>query len=55
VTLTGTYSHGGVTKTITGDMNFVTFKTNTYTRNHASGGNGMIDLIGFPRIDFSSE
>jgi len=55
VTLSQTYSHGGITKTISGDMNFVSFKTNIYTRNHASGGYGLLDIIGFPRVDFNAE
>jgi hypothetical protein len=36
-------------------MNFVTFKSNVYSRNHASGGLGLIDIVGVPRIVFDTE
>jgi hypothetical protein len=55
VPLSATYTHGGVIKTISGDMNLVTFKKNTYTRNYASGGNGIVDILGMPRVTFDSE
>jgi hypothetical protein len=50
----GKYTYGGVTKTlIVGDMQEVTFYKNIFTANHASGGNGLLDFIGVPRVSFT--
>jgi hypothetical protein len=55
VPYTGTYSYGGVTNTVTADMKKITFKSNTYTRNTATGGMALIDITGVPRVLFDSE
>jgi hypothetical protein len=45
-----------VTKTLlVGDMQQVTFYKNVFTANHASGGNGLLDFIGVPRVFFESD
>ncbi len=45
-----------MTKTLlVGDMQQVTFYKNTFTANHASGGNGLLDFIGVPRVFFESD
>lgn len=49
------YTYGGVTKTVSGDYKQVTFKSNTFTRNAASNGHGVVDLLGIPRVIINSE
>lgn len=47
-----TYS---TTKTIAGDYKIVTFKSNTFLRNSASNGHGLVDVKGVPRVVFDSD
>ena len=56
--LTETYSYTG-TSTVTNiasiDMTMVTFNGNTFTTNAATGGSGITDILGVPRIYFIGE
>jgi hypothetical protein len=55
VPYTWSYSVDDVATSVTADMKKTTFKTNTYTRNTATGGMALIDLIGVPAVLFDSE
>lgn len=55
VALSASYTYGGTTKTITGDMKKTTLVSNSYTRNSATGGSGIVDFQGVPRVLIESE
>ena len=51
-----TYDYTGTTAvTVNYDAKKVTFESNSYYRNSGSGGVGLIDLRGFPRVTFNGE
>lgn len=49
-TVSQSYAYNGVSVSVTYDMQKTTIKSETYSGNYGSGGKGLIDIQGMPRV-----